>query len=105
MKSTKLVRAADILLADMDKVLAALKKRAFETKDMVRIGRSHGIHAERSRVKTDQAVAGATEPSSRSVPTERSPDIDERHRSSKTRGATSSPACGTRLSILAADPT
>ena len=42
----QLVRAADILLADMDRVLAALKKRAFETKDMVRIGRSHGIHAE-----------------------------------------------------------
>ncbi|OWJ78510.1 adenylosuccinate lyase [Haematobacter genomosp. 1] len=44
--NVQLVRAADILLADMDKVLAALKKRAFETKDMVRIGRSHGIHAE-----------------------------------------------------------
>ncbi|WP_347267202.1 adenylosuccinate lyase [Paracoccus sp. (in: a-proteobacteria)] len=42
----QLVRAADILLADMDKVLAALKKRAFEHKDTVRIGRSHGIHAE-----------------------------------------------------------
>ena len=44
--NVQLVRAADILLADMDRVLAALKKRAFETKDMVRIGRSHGIHAE-----------------------------------------------------------
>ncbi|KFI32836.1 adenylosuccinate lyase [Haematobacter missouriensis] len=44
--NVQLVRAADILLADMDKLLAALKKRAFETKDMVRIGRSHGIHAE-----------------------------------------------------------
>ncbi len=42
----QLVRAADILLADMDRVLAALKKRAFEHKDTVRIGRSHGIHAE-----------------------------------------------------------
>ena len=42
----QLVRAADILIADMDKVLAALKKRAFEHKDTVRIGRSHGIHAE-----------------------------------------------------------
>jgi len=44
--NVQLVRAADLLLADMDKLLAALKKRAFETKDMVRIGRSHGIHAE-----------------------------------------------------------
>ncbi|GHC60708.1 adenylosuccinate lyase [Limoniibacter endophyticus] len=42
----QLVRAADLLLADMDRVLAALKKRAFEHKDSVRIGRSHGIHAE-----------------------------------------------------------
>ncbi|MGV1768869.1 adenylosuccinate lyase [Agrobacterium vitis] len=42
----QLVRAADLLLADMDRVLAALKARAFEHKDSVRIGRSHGIHAE-----------------------------------------------------------
>ncbi|OLP53901.1 adenylosuccinate lyase [Rhizobium rhizosphaerae] len=42
----QLVRAADILLADMDRVLAALKARALEHKDTVRIGRSHGIHAE-----------------------------------------------------------
>ena len=44
--NVQLVRAADILLADMDKVLAALKTRAHEHKDTVRIGRSHGIHAE-----------------------------------------------------------
>ncbi|MFN3847421.1 MAG: adenylosuccinate lyase [Paracoccaceae bacterium] len=42
----QLVRAADLLLAGMDRVLAALKTRAFEHKDTVRIGRSHGIHAE-----------------------------------------------------------
>jgi adenylosuccinate lyase len=42
----QLVRAADILIADLDRVLEALKKRAFEHKDTVRIGRSHGIHAE-----------------------------------------------------------
>ncbi|MBM3604811.1 MAG: adenylosuccinate lyase [Alphaproteobacteria bacterium] len=42
----QLVRAADILLADMNRVLAALKTRAYEHKDTVRIGRSHGIHAE-----------------------------------------------------------
>ncbi len=44
--NVQLVRAADILLADMDRVLAALKRRALEHKDTVRIGRSHGIHAE-----------------------------------------------------------
>ncbi len=42
----QLVRAADLLLADMHRVLQALKTRAFEHKDTVRIGRSHGIHAE-----------------------------------------------------------
>ncbi len=44
--NVQLVRAADILLADMDRVLAALKRRAYEHKDTIRIGRSHGIHAE-----------------------------------------------------------
>jgi adenylosuccinate lyase len=42
----QLTRAADLLLADMDRVLAALKTRAFEHKNTIRIGRSHGIHAE-----------------------------------------------------------
>jgi adenylosuccinate lyase len=42
----QLVRASDLLLKAMDRVLAALKSRAFEHKDTVRIGRSHGIHAE-----------------------------------------------------------
>jgi len=42
----QLKRAADILIADVDKVLAALKKRAFEHKMTPTIGRSHGIHAE-----------------------------------------------------------
>ena len=44
--SVQLVRAADLLIADMDRVLAALKTRAFEHKDTITIGRSHGIHAE-----------------------------------------------------------
>ncbi|MGC6472562.1 MAG: adenylosuccinate lyase [Parvibaculales bacterium] len=44
--NVQLVRAADLLLTDMEALLAALKKRAFEHKDTVTIGRSHGIHAE-----------------------------------------------------------
>ena len=44
--NVQLVRAADILIADVDGLLAALKRRAFEHKDTVCIGRSHGIHAE-----------------------------------------------------------
>jgi adenylosuccinate lyase len=44
--SVQLVRATDILLEDIDALLEALKKRAFEHKDTVCIGRSHAIHAE-----------------------------------------------------------
>jgi len=44
--NVQLKRAADILLADLDRVLAALKTRAFEHKMTPTIGRSHGIHAE-----------------------------------------------------------
>ena len=42
----QLTRAADLLIADMEALLAALKRRAYEHKDTIRIGRSHGIHAE-----------------------------------------------------------
>jgi len=44
--NVQLVRAADILIADMEKLLTALKTRAMEHKMTVRVGRSHGIHAE-----------------------------------------------------------
>jgi adenylosuccinate lyase len=44
--SVQLARAADILIADVDVLLAALERRAFEFKYAVTIGRSHGIHAE-----------------------------------------------------------
>jgi adenylosuccinate lyase len=44
--SVQLKRAADILIADLDRLLAALKRRAFEFKTTPTIGRSHGIHAE-----------------------------------------------------------
>lgn len=42
----QLTRAADLLIADIEKLLEALKRRAYEHKDTVTIGRSHGIHAE-----------------------------------------------------------
>ncbi|OYY03994.1 MAG: adenylosuccinate lyase [Acidocella sp. 35-58-6] len=44
--AVQLTQAADLLLADIDDVLAALKKRAIEHKHTITIGRSHGIHAE-----------------------------------------------------------
>lgn len=44
--SVQLVQASDLLLADLDALLAALEKRAREHKNTVCIGRSHGIHAE-----------------------------------------------------------
>ena len=42
----QLVRASDILISDLEALLEAIKRRAFEHKDTIRIGRSHGIHAE-----------------------------------------------------------
>jgi adenylosuccinate lyase len=44
--AVQLARASDLLIADVDDVLAALKRRAFEHKLTPTIGRSHGIHAE-----------------------------------------------------------
>jgi adenylosuccinate lyase len=44
--NVQLVRAADLLIADIERLLAALKKRAYEHKLTPTIGRSHGIHAE-----------------------------------------------------------
>src|SRR4051794_23374188 len=44
--NVQLARAADMLIADVDGLLAALKKRAMEYKMTPTIGRSHGIHAE-----------------------------------------------------------
>ena len=42
----QLVQASDLIINDINKLLAALKRRAFEHKMTIRIGRSHGIHAE-----------------------------------------------------------
>ena len=44
--SLLLKEAVDILLADLERLLAALKKRAFQYRETMMIGRSHGIHAE-----------------------------------------------------------
>jgi adenylosuccinate lyase len=44
--NVQLVRAADIIIRDLDELLAVLKRRAFEHKLTPTIGRSHGIHAE-----------------------------------------------------------
>jgi adenylosuccinate lyase len=44
--AVQLTQASDILIGDVERVLAALKKRAFEHKMTPTIGRSHGIHAE-----------------------------------------------------------
>jgi adenylosuccinate lyase len=44
--AVQLVRACDLLIADVDRLLAALKRRALEHRRTPCIGRSHGIHAE-----------------------------------------------------------
>ena len=57
--NVQLTRASDILLADLDRLLDALKRRAHEHKDTLTVGRSHAIHAEPTTfgVKLAQAYA------------------------------------------------
>ncbi len=55
----QLVRAADVLIADVDGLLAALKRRAKEHKNSVCIGRSHGIHAEPTTFGVKLAISFA----------------------------------------------
>ena len=55
----QLARATDLLISDVDKLLAALKRRAFEHKLTPTIGRSHGIHAEPVTFGLKLAVAYA----------------------------------------------
>src|SRR4051812_9000094 len=60
--NVQLVRAAELLIADVDKLLAALKRRAYEHKLTPTIGRSHGVHAEPTTfgLKLAQAYAEFT---------------------------------------------
>jgi adenylosuccinate lyase len=55
----QLTRAADLLIADIDQLLAALKRRAFEFRMTPCIGRSHGIHAEPTTFGVKLAYAHA----------------------------------------------
>ena len=55
----QLVRAADILRTDIENVMTALKKRAFEHKTTITIGRSHGIHGEPTTFGIKLALAYA----------------------------------------------
>ncbi|QYM73572.1 adenylosuccinate lyase [Pseudochrobactrum sp. Wa41.01b-1] len=57
--NVQLMRASDLLLTDLDKLLAALKTRAYEHKDTITIGRSHGIHAEPITFGVKMALAYA----------------------------------------------
>jgi adenylosuccinate lyase len=57
--AVQLQRASDLLIADVDALLAALKRRAFEHKLTPTIGRSHGIHAEPTTFGLKMALAYA----------------------------------------------
>jgi adenylosuccinate lyase len=57
--AVQLVRAADLLLADVDALLAAIRRRAEEHRNTVCIGRSHGMHAEPTTFGLKLAVAFA----------------------------------------------
>src|SRR5208283_4718428 len=67
--SVQLSRAADLLIEDVDALLAALKKRAFEHKYTLTMGRSHGVHAEPTTfgLKLAQAYAEFTRARARLV--------------------------------------
>jgi len=67
--AVQLQRASDILIADVDALLAALKRRAYEHKLTPTIGRSHGIHAEPTAfgLKLAQAYAEFTRARARLV--------------------------------------
>ena len=57
--AVQLTRAADLLIADVDKVLSVLERRAFEHKLTPTVGRSHGIHAEPTTFGIKLAIAHA----------------------------------------------
>jgi adenylosuccinate lyase len=57
--AVQLRRASDILIADVDALLASLKRRAFEHKMTPTVGRSHGVHAEPTTFGLKLAVAYA----------------------------------------------
>ena len=57
--NVQLMRASDLMLADLDALLAAIKRRAFEHKMTPTIGRSHGIHAEPTTFGIKLALAYA----------------------------------------------
>jgi adenylosuccinate lyase len=57
--AVQLRRASDILIADVDALLAALKRRAFEHKMTPTVGRSHGVHAEPTTFGLKLALAYA----------------------------------------------
>ena len=67
--SVQLARASDLLIEDIDQLLAALKRRAIEHKHTPTIGRSHGIHAEPTTfgLKLAQAYAEFTRARARLV--------------------------------------
>ena len=69
--NVQLVRAADILIADVDALLAALKRRAFEHKLTPTVGRSHGIHAEPTTFGLKLAYAYAEFARARRTPASR----------------------------------
>ena len=66
--NVQLVRAADILIEDVDRLLKALKRRAFEHRKTPTVGRSHGIHAEPTTFGLKLAYAYAEFSRARAAP-------------------------------------
>ena len=106
--AVQLTRASDLLIADVEALLAALERRAFEHKTTPRIGRSHGIHAEpttmgltfaRFHAEFQRALAAASRPRAPRSPPARSaarsapsPTSTRPWRSTSARGWASTPS-------------
>ena len=71
--SVQMARASDLLIEGIDRLLAGLKKRAFEHKRTPTIGRSHGIHAE--PVTFGLKLAGFTPNSAAAVKDSSAPSV------------------------------
>ncbi len=92
--AVQLKQAADLLIEDLDGLLAALKERAFEHKLTPTIGRSHGIHAEPTTFGLKLAQAYAEFDRNR-APADRGPRRDRDLRNLRC-GRARSPTCAPR---------
>ncbi len=89
--AVQLSQAADLLLADLDRLMTALKRRAFEFKKTLCVGRSHGIHAEPTTFGLKLAGASASHGRAPKSPPAKSPARSAPSPTSRPRSRNMSP--------------